>query len=114
MRLMSFAATTPQMRDRSKTVTRRLGWKHAKVGDRALAVEKARGVRREDRVELGVIEFTGVRREHLEEMPRDDVAREGFPGKSIAWFVGMFCRLNRCNSANVVTRIAFRFVEGTS
>jgi len=66
MRLMSFAATVPQMRARTKTVTRRLGWTTLKAGDQLLACAKTRGVKVEDREELGVIEVVSVRREPLD------------------------------------------------
>lgn len=111
MRLMSFAATTEQFRDGSKSVTRRCGWTHARAGQRVLAVEKARAVRVEDRVELGIVEFVDVRREPLEAITAEDVVAEGFPGMTPEEFVTMFCRLNRCERNVSVTRIVFRRVE---
>ena len=42
-RLMSFSMTTPQVRARTKTVTRRLGWRFLKPGVVLWAVEKAQG-----------------------------------------------------------------------
>lgn len=112
MRLMSFAATTEQMRNRIKTVTRRMGWTHAKAGDRVLAVEKARGVKVADRKELGVIEFTDVRRESIQCVTHPEVGREGFSGRPCREFIEMFCRLNRCRPDATVTRIEFRWVAG--
>lgn len=114
MRFMSFSMTVDQMRARMKTVTRRLGWKNAKVGDRVMAVEKYRGVRVEDRVELGVIEFTEVARERLYlgvTSRHMDQVREGYPDMDPSEFVTMFCEKMRCHPADVVTRIAFQFVE---
>jgi hypothetical protein len=111
MRCISFAATTPQIRARTKTVTRRIGWWDLKPGDRLLAVEKYRGVRRENRVELGVIEVVSVRKERLDAITQEDVEREGFLGMSPAEFVEFFCRLNRCRSDARPNRIEFRYVE---
>lgn len=39
MRNMSFALTTPQILNRSKTVTRRAGWSFLKPGDIVCAVQ---------------------------------------------------------------------------
>lgn len=44
MRNMSFMLTTAQIRDRSKTVTRRLGWWNLRVGDVVMACEKCQGL----------------------------------------------------------------------
>jgi len=43
MKNMSFMLTKPQMRARTKTVTRRLGWWLLKPGEIIMAVEKSRG-----------------------------------------------------------------------
>ncbi len=114
MKYMSFALTVDQMRNQKKTVTRRLGWKNAKPGDRVMAVEKYRGIRKEDRVEIGVIEFVSVTRESLVTSAigwRLDMDREGFPDMDPSEFVTMFCRHMRCGPYDEITRIAFRFVE---
>ena len=44
MRAMSFMLTTEQMRNRSKSVTRRLGWNTLKPGDRIIAAVKCQGL----------------------------------------------------------------------
>lgn len=43
-RNMSFMLTTQQVIDRTKTVTRRLGWKHLKPGELFWACEKCQGL----------------------------------------------------------------------
>lgn len=63
MRNMSFSLTTPQMRDRTKTLTRRLGWYSLKPGDRVQAVVKGMGLKKGEKVErLCVIEVVSVHR----------------------------------------------------
>jgi hypothetical protein len=113
MKAMGFSLTTAQMRERTKTVTRRLGWLKAKPGDRALAVEKAMGLRKgEQRVRLGVIEIVGVRRERLDAIMQEDVIAEGFPEMTPAEFVAFFCKQDRkLSGATEVTRIEFKFIE---
>jgi len=44
-RNISFALTTKQIRNRSKTVTRRLGWLHIKKGDVLNACVKCMGLK---------------------------------------------------------------------
>lgn len=111
MRLMSFYATTEQMRNRTKSVTRRTGWKFAKPGDRVLAVEKARGVMEGNRKTIGIIEFVRVDREPLCELDPMELALEGFPGITGAEFVAKFCKLNPgIAPGDEITRIQFRFL----
>lgn len=85
MRNMSFSLTTPQILDRSKTVTRRMGWKFLKPGDRIRAVKKAMGLKKGEKVhQLAVLEVIDVRRQPLNVL-RDgsawasaEIEREGF------------------------------------
>jgi hypothetical protein len=44
MRRISFALTTTQVQNRTKTVTRRLGWNNLKPGDRLQPIYKGMGV----------------------------------------------------------------------
>ena len=112
MRNMSFSLTTPQFLEGSKTVTRRLGWRFLKPGDRVRAVEKAQGLKRGERVKpLGVIEIVSVRDEPLDAIDADDCRREGFPDLSPGQFVEMFCGSMGCKPSSLVRRIEFRRVE---
>jgi len=112
MRNMSFALTTEQVRSRTKTVTRRLGWKFAKVGDLVQPVVKAQGLKKGETVEKigGPIRFVSVRDEPLSAIDDCDVAREGFPGMSAADFCEMFCELNGYDLYPRVTRIEFEYL----
>lgn len=118
MRHISFFLTTDQVRARTKTVTRRMGWRTLRPGTRLQAVVKGQGLRKGDRVEkIGVIEVTDVRREPLFQMGilhggRAECAREGFPEMSPAEFIRMFCETHKdCTPESQVTRIAFRYVD---
>lgn len=129
MRRMSFALTTDAVLNRTKTVTRRIGWTFAKVGDRYLAVDKLRTTNAK---KLGVIEVVSVRREFLYDMHEDDVVLEGmdtfercdtresgphheFPSSTCTdCFYDMFVAANDRDghpSDGRVTRIEFRYVE---
>jgi hypothetical protein len=96
-RNISFALTTAQFRARSKTVTRRSGWRKLKVGEVLCAVEKGQGLKRGEKlVRLGCIKVTDVRREPLCRLLDDadygsaEVVHEGFPTQSPSEFVEFF------------------------
>lgn len=116
MRNMSFALTTDQIRNQTKTVTRRIGWKHAKAGDIVQPVVKCQGIPKGGRVEkIGPpIRFVAVDEVQLDDIsfpPQEhDVAREGFPHMSGSEFVKFFCEKNGCPTHQRVTRIEFEYL----
>lgn len=106
-RRMSFSKTLPQMRARTKDVTRRWGWESLKPGDIVTAIEKGMGLKKGERqVVIGDIEVQYVRRERLDAIDARDVEREGFPGETPADFMARFSG----NPSDVVTRIEFRHI----
>ena len=104
--------TTPQMRARTKTVTRRLGWWFLTSGDLVMAVEKSRGRRKgEQMVRIAPIRIVNTRAESLKKIDAEDVRREGFAQMSRGDFVDHFCATHRgCIPETKVNRIAFEFV----
>jgi hypothetical protein len=124
MRLMSFALTTQQIRDRSKTVTRRIGWKDLPTGTLLQPVVKSQGLKKGERVERinGPIRTVNVREEPLRllledrEYGRREVDLEGFPELSIEEFVSMFLKSHRPSIGqphplDAITRIEFEYVD---
>ena len=111
---MSFALTTDQVRNRTKTVTRRIGWANAKAGDIVQPIVRGQGIPKGGKVEkIGVpIVFRKVTREPLNgpTMTFSDVAREGFRGMGPSEFVDMFRRHNGGQRDQVVTRIEFEYL----
>lgn len=108
MRRMSFGLTTRQMRERSKTVTRRIGWWNLKKGEELLAVEKCMGLRKGERQKvLGRIRVTDIVLGPLGGVTDEDAAREGFPDLTGAEFVEFFCKSMRCSPTQIVARIEF-------
>lgn len=108
---MSFSATVQQVRDKTKTVTRRQGWTLLKPGDLLCAVEKGMGLKKGEKINrLATIRVVSVRREAVHHCPPSDVAREGFPDLSQADFVKLYCELNRCSHLDPCTRIEFEYV----
>lgn len=111
MRRMSFMLTTRQLLERSKTVTRRLGWEFLKPGEVLLAVDKCMGLKPGQVSQtLATIQVISATRVSLDKIDALDVAREGFPGMEPEAFVAMFCKHMKCAPDTPVTRIEFRYV----
>jgi len=113
---MSVSLTEHAVVDRTKTVTRRLGWRHAHPGMRLTLCRKVMGRRRADGtveplVRLAEVEIVGAWREQLKEITDMDVRREGFYPMSALWFVDMFCEAMRCKPDDFVTRIEWRYLD---
>lgn len=119
-RNISFALTTQQFRDRTKTVTRRLGWRNLKAGDILQAVEKGMGLKPGEKiVKLGLIRVVDVTFESLDTMlqssgyGRGECEMEGFPGMTGQEFVEMFSKNMKCEPDVEVTRIEFEYLDPT-
>lgn len=114
MRLISFALTTDQIRNRQKTVTRRLGWRTLKPGTLLQPVVKGQGIPNGGTVERigGPIRVVSVERAPLNAITQQDVYREGFPMMTQREFIAMFKKSHAgCRVGTVVTRIEFEFVD---
>lgn len=110
---MSFALTTEQVRRRQKTVTRRNGWRFAKVGDVVQPVIKCQGIPKGGHVEKigGPIRFVEVWHERLNTITSAEVRREGFPTLSRRGFVALYLEANGGPRDQLVTRIRFEYLE---
>ena len=110
-RNMSFAITTEQAYNKTKTVTRRLGWWFLRAGDIVQQVEKGMGLKKGERVKkIHLIRIVDTRPEALLRITHDDVKREGFPDMTPYEFVNMFCEHNGCLTDDVVNRIEFEYL----
>ncbi|MEV6073391.1 hypothetical protein AB0L82_43175 [Nocardia sp. NPDC052001] len=115
-RLMAVSLTEPQVRDRSKTVTRRTGWRNLRAGQRITLCRKVMGRRRRDGsveplVRITDVEILEVTPERLADITRDEVVAEGFPEMNPQEFVEFFCRTHRgCTPDSTVTRIQWRYL----
>lgn len=104
--------TTDQIRNRTKTVTRRLGWLKLKVGDKLQGCVKCMGLKPGEKIQkLASIEVVSIRREELCKMMDDDCAREGFPEMDSEQFIEMFCSHMKANRLTEVTRIEFKYID---
>lgn len=119
-RFISFMLTQPQIRARTKTVTRRLGWKTLKPGTLLMGAEKCQGLGKGGKIKpLGLIHVVSARQERLNEMTRSaylygtaECRAEGFPDMTPAEFVDFFCKSHKgCTPQTEITRIEFEFVD---
>ena len=111
MRNMSFSMTTPQILERSKTVTRRLGWWNLKEGQHVRAVKKAMGLKKGEKIQpLTEIEIVSVRSEPLNVITQDDVIKEGFPDFTPQDFIDMICKHYKVKPDVIVNRIEFKYL----
>lgn len=119
MRNISFFLTTDQIRARTKTVTRRIGWESLKPGTLLRAIVKGQGLKAgECIVPICIIRVVSVRREYLDCMIRDpaygatEAELEGFPGWSGQRFVDFICSKNAgVYPERELTRIEFQYVD---
>lgn len=110
-RNMSFAMTTDQIREQSKTVTRRFGWWFLKSGDVVCGVEKAMGLKKGEKVKrLAMIRIVSTRAEPLSSITKDDCIKEGFPDMEPTDFMAMICQHYGCTCFETINRIEFEYL----
>lgn len=120
MRNMSFALTTKQVRNGTKTITRRPGWKFLKPGDRIMACVKCQGIKKGTLERIREIEVVSVMQEPLSvllEFPRQyiyamgEMEREGFSGTNPRDFVVHFLKMYKgLTTIHPISRIQFKYV----
>lgn len=122
MRNISFALTADQIINQEKTVTRRLGWRQLKPGDRLQPVKKCMGLRKGEKVQLlcDPITVVSARREPINAMLLDldygfaECKKEGFGWHpDYKWpccFVDFFLATHKGATVETeVTRIEFSY-----
>jgi len=110
MRNISFSHTVNQIRDKSKTVTRRIGWQSLKEGTLLMACEKCQGLKKGQKINrICTIKVIDVRREVLQNIDESDIKKEGFPHMSKSDFINMFCKSFKCKPSSEITRIEFMY-----
>jgi len=112
MRNMSFMLTTEQIRNKTKTVTRRLGWWFLHGGDLVMACVKCQGLAKGETIEkIRPIEIVSAWAQKLNKITKEEVVREGFPEMSRMDFIDMFCREMGTPPDVMVNRIEFRYLS---
>jgi hypothetical protein len=105
-RLTAVSLTEQQVRDRTKTVTRRLGWRMLQPGDRLTLCRKVMGRKPGEPLDrITTVQVTAVWRERLDAITAAEVTAEGFPGMTPAEFTAFFCASHRgCRPDTVIIR----------
>ena len=104
--------TTAQIKNRSKTVTRRRGWSFLKHGDILNACVKCMGLKKGEAIQkLCQIRVIDVRVEQLNVITQEECFKEGFPEKTPEEFVTMFVTHTGGLTCELITRIEFEYVE---
>ena len=113
-RNMSFALTTKQVKQKTKTITRRQGWSFLKVDDLLQPVEKGMGLKKGEKVKKigGLIRVVSIRKEPINKIRKPDVIKEGFPELTPKEFVQMYCKCNKVNEEDLCNRIVFEYITG--
>lgn len=108
---ISFALTIPQFKNRTKTVTRRLGWRDLKPGDVLNGCEQCMGLKKGETLKkLGQIVVIDTRMEPVNAITQADVIAEGFPDMTPSAFIDFFCKANHCKPDTTVNRIEYRYI----
>jgi len=103
--------TTVQIKNKSKTVTRRLGWWFLNPGDIINACEKCQGLKKGEKIKkLCQIRIVHTRKVLLCNMEPLDYVKEGFPQLDNDEFIKMFMKEMKCDYTAFVNRIAFEYV----
>lgn len=113
-RNMSFSMTTEQVRNRTKTVTRRKGWDFLKPGDVVNAVVKSMGLKKGEKVErICQIRVLSIRSERLMHMDPMDCVREGFPEWSVYEFAEFITGETNWHESKRMkyNRIEFQYID---
>lgn len=124
MKNISHQFTTDQVRQRIKTVTRRLDWLNVKKGDLLRIIVKGMGLKKGESQEgLALVVVIDARREPLRRMVDEleygfaECVNEGFPPPHPkSWpseFVAFFCGSHsKCTPETIITRIEYRYIPG--
>lgn len=127
-RLMSVSFTADAVLERRKTVTRRVGWRFLKRGDRLQLCRKVMGRNGAPLERLAYVRVVDVRRERLSAITDDDIVLEGVrQGETgdyaerhengtptVAAFVEWFCDEMGVDPYDDVTRIEWRYVDAST
>jgi len=111
-RNMSFMLTKEQVRDKTKTVTRRNGWWFLNAGDIVNACEKCQGLKKGEKiVKTCQIRILSTRTERLCRITQDECVKEGLPEMTPVEFVKFFWLTHKgVTPASNVNRIEFEYI----
>jgi hypothetical protein len=110
MRNMGFRTNTEAILNRTKTVTRRLGWDFLQPGDILQACERCLGLKRGEPIRrLIKIKILSIHSQPLNQISQDDVVKEGYPDWTPDDYVRHFCKVFKVKPDTPINRIEFAY-----
>lgn len=110
---MSFALTIEQIKNKSKTVTRRFSWLSLPPGTVLNAVDKCMGLNKGQKItRLAKIRILSARMEPLNLVTPEECIKEGFPELSPDEFIDMICKHygRKVTPKSKINRIEFEYI----
>lgn len=103
--------TIEQIRNKTKTVTRRLAWWDLNPGEIIKAVERTRGLKKGEKInQLALIRIISIREEPLNIVNEDELIKEGFPEMTTTEFITMLSEYYKVPPSTSFNRIEFEYV----
>ena len=114
-RNISFMLTQEQFKNKTKTMTRRSGWRFAKAGEYLNGCKQCQGLKLGEKVEvIHPIFISKIWIEPLNAITQEDVIKEGFPDWTPAQFIDFYKKHNKCTDTEDVTVIEFEYLSELS
>lgn len=116
MRNMSFALTTEQVRNQTKTVTRRFGWWFLIPGDVVQPILKSMGLKKGEKIQrIGPpIRILSTRCEMVSDVTEAEIILEGFPKmKRFNFMLLLTDNFRKAAECTPVNRIEFEYLNGS-
>lgn len=112
-RNMSFKLTTQQIKDGTKTVTRRDGWWNLRRGEIINACVQCQGLKKGEKITvLRQIRIISTQQEQLDHITKEECVKEGFPDLTPAQFVTFFCETHKGMRPTFdINRIEFEYIN---
>ena len=112
-RNISFAMTTQQIKDKTKTQTRRFGWWFLKPGDVLCGVEKAMGLKKGEKIKrLSYIKVISTKKEPLNKLSKKDFIKESFTNWTPEQFIQMLVDYYKIDPSKECNVIEFEYMDG--
>jgi len=113
---MSFYLTIPQIKNRTKTVTRRLGWGFLIPGVEVNAVEKTTGLKKGEKiVHLDKIRILSAEKSPMFKINHEECVKEGFPDLNSYELINLLRKqynmLKKRSMRDSLNRIEFEYID---
>lgn len=110
---MAVSLTEDAVVTRTKTVTRRVGWRHVRVGDTLTLCRKVMGRKKgEPIVRLAEVEIVAIHTEMLGMITERDVIDEGLDPMTVSEFIDFFCATHKgATPSTPVTVIRWKYLD---